>query len=107
MRRTPDHADASTPILSIGRQKEVDLASSSGAGLVGLGLGALLGAVLRPMAIALVAVGVALHGWGMVVRHRGERAAGIKLPAWARWLYWTCWVALTLIVIRIVLTSLG
>lgn len=96
----------SSPVVPIGRQKHVDLASSGGAGLIGLGLGALLAGTLQPAAVALLVIGAALHGWSMNVRHRGERRAGLALPTWAQWLYWSCWIGLGVIAHRLLLAWL-
>ena len=75
-------------------RKQIDLASSSGAGLLGAGLGVLAAAWLRPVAVVLVVLGAALHGWGMLARHRLERRGGLALPRWSLALYWLCWFAL-------------
>jgi len=74
--------------------KRIELASSTGAGLLGLALGALVGSWLRPAAVPLLVVGAVLHGWGMLARRRAEHAAGAALPRWSVALYWLCWAAL-------------
>ncbi len=75
-------------------KKRRDLASSVGAGLVGLGLGTWLAAQLSGIWFALLLIGVALHGWAMFAKHRAERWAAEQLPAWATAFYWICWVSL-------------
>ena len=82
------------PDADLGTAKRIDLASSAGAGVLGLGLGALVGSSLRPVAVPLLVVGAALHGWGMLARHSRERAAGAPLPAWSVALFWLCWAML-------------
>lgn len=57
-------------------------------------MGALFASWLRPVAVPLLVVGAALHGWGMLVRHRMERRGEITLPWWSVALYWSCWLAL-------------
>jgi hypothetical protein len=44
--------------------------------------------------VALALIGAALHGWGMLARHRHERAQGAVRPAWSVALFWLCWAAL-------------
>jgi len=79
----------------ISRQKRIELASASGAGVLGLGIGALAGEHLAPYAVVLIALGTILHGWGMLAGHRLEGNA--RLPMWSTMLYWTCWIALALL----------
>ena len=91
------------------RAKRADLAGSAGAGILGAGLGMLLVDLLRAelatgVALALLAVGAALHGWGMYEKHRIE--GGMEIPLWSRALYWTCWVALGILLLWISLAAL-
>ena len=74
------------------RAKQADLAGSVGGGLLGAGLGTLLAPYLGSVAPGLVLLGIVLHGWGMLEKHRLE--AGAAMPAWVRALYWGCWSAL-------------
>ena len=74
---TMDAADVAT------RRKQVDLAASGGAGLLGAGVGALFADWLHPVGIPLLVVGTALQGWGMLVRHRVERRGEVRLPRWS------------------------
>jgi hypothetical protein len=74
------------------RGKHADLASAAGAGLLGAGLGVLLAQFARPYAIPLVAIGILLHGWGML--EKGRLESGKTMPRWATALYWLCWLAL-------------
>ena len=91
------------------RMKRADLAGSGGAGILGLGLGVLLKELAGPelaagVALALIAIGAALHGWGMYEKHRIE--GGMEVPRWSRALYWLCWVALGILVLWISLAAL-
>jgi hypothetical protein len=65
------------------RRKQIDLAASTGAGLLGAGVGVLFANWLQPVGILLLVVGVILHGWGMLVRHRLERRGEVELPRWS------------------------
>jgi hypothetical protein len=88
----------------VSRHKGAELASSTGAGVLGAGLGVLLSPWAAPYASLLLVVGVLLHGWGMLEKHRLEK--GIGTPAWSRVLYWSCWAALAVLIIAIGLTAL-
>jgi len=88
----------------VSRRQRAELAGSTGAGLLGAGLGALLAQWAAPFAVALLVLGVVLHGWGMVEKHRLE--AGAKSPAWSKALYWVCWVLLAVLMIWIGFRSL-
>ena len=76
------------------RLKQAELASAVGAGVLGLGLGALLAAQVRPYLVATLVVGSLVHGWGMWDRHRLDTETETVTPRWAKALYWTCWIAL-------------
>jgi hypothetical protein len=83
----------------VSRQKRAELAGTAGAGVLGAGLGVLLAQWAAPYALALVIVGVVLHGWGMVEKHRME--AGAAVPLWSKSLYWLCWIVLAVLVVWI------
>lgn len=94
---------------TIAREKRADLAGSAGAGTLGAGLGALLvefarPEFARPLALGLIAIGIALHGWGMLEKRRLE--AGVAIPQWSKALYWLCWAALGILVVWVSLTAL-
>ena len=72
--------------------------------MLGGGLGALLAQWLGAYALALVAVGVVLHGWGMLEKHRLQ--AGAEIPRWSNALYWLCWVFLAALTLWIGLGAL-
>jgi hypothetical protein len=77
------------------RQKKADLASGVGAGILGFGLGVLTAQYVSAFAVPLVVVGIVLHVWGMLERHRLDKAA--PQVWWAEALYWLCWVILLII----------
>ena len=87
------------------RQKQAELAGAIGAGVLGFGVGALLSEWTAPFAVLLVIVGVLLHGWGMLEKHRLEAQAG--QPAWATTLYWVCWIALAALTLGIIFRVFG
>jgi hypothetical protein len=80
---------------NFGREKQAELASAAGAGVLGAGLGALFAAHAGRFAPVLIAIGIAMHGWGMLERRRLQ--AGLALPHWANALYWLCWAALAVL----------
>ncbi len=78
------------------RQKLAQLTSSIGAGVLGIGIGALVASPLRGLEVIVIVVGLVLHLWGMVDNRRAER--GTPQPAWATATYWLCWVGLVALV---------
>ncbi|MCU0623979.1 MAG: hypothetical protein MUF53_08955 [Gemmatimonadaceae bacterium] len=80
-------------------EKRIQLASSVGAALAGIGVGAAAARWLGSATWALIVVGIVLHAWSMLARRQREAAAGTTLPAWSEALYRVCWVILALIVV--------
>ena len=76
------------------RLRLAELTSGIGAVVLGIGLGVLLSDRLAGFGLAVLAAGIAVHGWGMYDRHRQERRQGAVDPWWATALYWTCWIGL-------------
>lgn len=74
--------------------KRADLASSVGAGLLGVGLGILLFPLLQPFWVLTVALGGVIHVWGMFTKHRLEKEASMSAVWWSDVLYWLCWLML-------------
>jgi len=66
--------------------------------LAGAGVGALLGAELRPLAWWIVAIGILAHLVGMVGVRKLLAAIGYDPPAWQVGAYWLCWAAIAAIV---------
>jgi len=71
--------------------------------VLGLGLGALLATLLRPVAVALVISGAVVHGAAMVQRHRFEKTTSEPAPRFREWLYLACWLLLALLVAYLLL----
>jgi hypothetical protein len=95
--------------MELARAKQADLAGSSGAGILGTGLGVLLTEFVppelaQPLAFALVVIGIVLHGWGMLEKRRLE--AGVSIPQWSKALYWLCWAALAVLLAWMGVTAL-
>ena len=87
------------------RAKRAELAGSTGAGVLGVGLGALSAQWTGAYATLLLVMGVLLHGWGMLEKQRLQ--AGADVPLWSTVLYWACWVILAVLLVWIVLRALG
>jgi len=83
------------------RQKRAALLSSSGALVLGLGLGLALPREAGLPAVPALIAGLVAHGWGMFETHRLERAANTPIPHWADILYRLCWLALLAVAILI------
>lgn len=75
------------------RVKRAELLSGIGALLLGTGLGVLFSNFLKPYALPVLFVGLAMHALGMFIKHRFERAETDARLWWAEILYWVCWVA--------------
>ena len=74
----------------------MELTSSVGALVLGIGLGALLGNVLGGFGLPLLIAGALVHGWGMFDKHRLEQRAGAPDVRWHIIAYWACWLLLAL-----------
>ncbi len=74
--------------------KAAELLSTTGALVLGVGIGLLVPALGTTIAWLTIALGILSHGWGMYERHRLDLQAGAVLPWWARLLYWLCWIGL-------------
>jgi len=72
------------------------LLSTTGALVLGLGLGALIGERLGDAAWLVAAAGLVAHLWGMAAGHRIRRGQGRDFARWEVWGYWTCWVLIVL-----------
>jgi hypothetical protein len=78
------------------REKLAQLTSSIGAGILGVGIGAMIARPLAGLEGVVIAVGLILHLWGMVDNHRAER--GSPQPSWATVTYWACWIGLVALI---------
>jgi hypothetical protein len=81
----------------------LEVISATAVLVLGLGLGALLATLLRPVAVTLVIAGAVVHGAAMVQRHRLEKATGEPAPWFRQWLYVACWLLLALLVAYLLL----
>jgi cytochrome c biogenesis protein CcdA len=70
------------------------LSSTTGAGVLGLGLGALAARYVAGVAVPIVIAGMLLHSWGMIDKHRIETRQAVVNRSWERWLYGICWLLL-------------
>ena len=85
---------ATSSMNAAARRKAADLLSTTGALVLGVGIGLLVPAFGAAIAWFAIALGVLSHGWGMYERHRLDLQAGAMLPWWVRLLYWLCWIGL-------------
>lgn len=74
--------------------RRAEILSTTGAGVLGAGIGLLLGRWLAPFALALLVVGIAAHAWGMYARHQLDSRTGVVRARWEEPVYWLCWIAL-------------
>lgn len=70
------------------KAKLEELASTVGAGILGLGLGALLSNYFQRYAFGIILIGLIMHGWGMYMTHHQNK----KAISWMNILYWFCWI---------------
>ena len=76
------------------RLKRAELASSFGAGLLGLGLGAMAAPYIADLALFVLVAGALMHGWGMYDKHATERDLGRPEVVWMKALHLSCWLVL-------------
>jgi hypothetical protein len=76
------------------RLKRAELTSSTGALVLGVGLGATFASWFAPAATVITGGGLLLHAFGMWDKHRLESSVNDRSPTWVTWAYWTCWVLL-------------
>jgi hypothetical protein len=86
------------------RLKLAELSSAVGAGVLGVGIGALLSTWLRVFAVPVLVIGLLMHAWGMADKHRLEDTA--RRPAWSTALYWVCWIGLAGIMVAVIARAL-
>jgi hypothetical protein len=87
------------------RLRLAELTSGIGAVVLGNRLGVLLADRLVGLGFAVLATGIAVHGWGMYDRRRQGRSQGTVDPWWANALYWACWIGLARMLAWIVIRS--
>lgn len=67
------------------------LLSTTGAVVAGIGFGALLGEALRPIAAAILVLGILAHLIGMFGNRRAQLSTGYHFRWWEVGAYWLCW----------------
>jgi len=87
---------------ALSRVKRAELISGLGAVILGLGLGALLYPAIAQLDLVLVALGVLMHGWGMLDKHRLETRVESAAWWWSAPLYRICWASLIAVLAAIV-----
>ena len=90
-------------VETIGRMKRVELLVSVGAGVLGVGLGAVFASIFGSIGAALIVLGVTMHGTGMWQRHQLDLTTNAALPTWTSVLYGGCWLALAVLAGYIIL----
>lgn len=89
------------------RLRFAELSSTVGAGIAGIGIGALAATTLGGLGIAILIAGLVLHTWGMADKHAIENRAGEARPRWSSMLYSVCWIAIAGLVLAIAVRALG
>ena len=82
-----------------GSLKAAELLSLAGLAAAGAGGALLLQQWLGPFAIAIFAVGLAVHAAGMWSKHRIEARAQVRAAVWEPILYGLCWFALVVLAV--------
>jgi hypothetical protein len=93
-------ATAANEAAHAGQIKIAELTSSSGALVLGLGLGVLLERWLAGWGVLLLFAGMVVHSWGMFHKRRLETSNDV-LPRWSTVTYWMCWLLLALLLAAI------
>ncbi len=84
-----------TSAVAISRVKLAELSAAVGAGVLGIGIGALLSPALVELEVLVLLVGFLMHSWGTIDRHRIGEAVETEHPPWSTALYAVCWVNVT------------
>lgn len=80
--------------INSSRLKFAELISSLGAGVMGIGFGAIFSEYLKPFSVMILIIGLLSHAVGMFDKHKIENNNEVFQPAWAIFLYWSCWVGI-------------
>lgn len=83
------------------------LLSTTGAAVAGIGLGALLGQMLRPIAVAVLVVGILAHLVGMFGNRRAQLSTGYRFRWWEVGAYWLCWALIAAVGIYLAMSLTG
>lgn len=81
--------------------------SALGAGVAGVGLGALLASSLERVAWPILIGGLAIHLFGMVGRHRAQIQGGQATTRWEMAAYWLCWIAIGVVAVVLMIAALA
>ena len=81
------------------RLKVAQITSSTGALVLGVGIGALLAPWLNPVAGFITILGLSIHAVGMWDAHRLEKNGQVPASRVVAALYWICWVLLAVLLI--------
>jgi len=74
------------------RRRALNMLSSIGAALAGIGVGIYLAAPLARAAPFILAVGLIAHLYGMVGSRRLLGETGLAPALWEQAGYWVCWI---------------
>ena len=84
------------------QRKAAELLSTTGALVLGVGIGLILPVAGSVIAWLTIALGIVSHGWGMYAKNQIEAQAAEVFPWWHRLLYWGCWLSLAALVAYLV-----
>lgn len=84
------------------QRKAAELLSTTGALVLGVGIGLILPVVGSAIGWLTIALGIVSHGWGMYAKNQVEAQAAEELPWWHRLLYWGCWLGLAALAVYLV-----
>ena len=74
--------------------RRAEVLSTTGAVVLGAGLGLLFSRWLSAFASALFVAGACVHGYGMYARHRLDTSRNVLRARWEEPVYWLCWLLL-------------
>jgi hypothetical protein len=91
--------DNSTTSKETGRERFAQLTSTMGAGILGVGIGALLAAHISKYSLPILLLGIVMHSWGMLDMRQMEKSGKMaSRPFWSLILYWICWMTLLVLI---------
>ena len=80
-----------------------ELLGGIGAAVLGAGVGLILKDLLAPLAFPLLLVGLVVHGWAMLGKHRLDASGPAAMPLWSLWAYWACWALIAGLIVYLAL----
>ena len=75
--------------------------------MAGIGLGALLGEAMRPVAVVVLVVGALAHLVGMIGNRRAQLSTGYHFSWWEVGAYWLCWALIAAFGVYLVMSLIG